>query len=236
MINKKKIIMADFEFDDFEENIENFDSEEEVEDNMSNVDSEDLNEENSDNENNESDNEAGNAKAVNDDDNEVSIFFDEDNDNDIDNDGIRKSISLDSDEYVRINDYKNENIKRISKSGVISLLSSITTYLKEGNRLLDNLPFKYPDSTPESMAIMSIIANTHPFVRVIKDKRIESDLEDWLIPLKQVLRVVDSNTIIMFPKDMIDNFPIFKKRLFFDDISKEEIDEIKAFKKKYNLN
>jgi len=221
--------MADFDDEDFDDNFNETDSDEEENENISDVDSDDIESDNS-NSDNESDNENILVKKKNDDED-----VEEDENFDDNDPGKKSSLGNIDDEIQRINDFKRENIQRISKSGIIALLAQNTIYLKGGNRSLNNFNFKYPGMTHESSTIVDILCETHPFIRFINNIKIPFIRENYILALKLVLRPAESNTTIMFTNDFIENFPIFKKNLFNDYILQEELDEIDAFKAKHGL-
>lgn len=133
--------------------------------------------------------------------------------------------------------YKKNNIEMFSKLGMISYLCNVVDYIKNGGDLIDNRnDVKYPDDTEESYAFESIILDTIPFEYIVNKHLINVPVENKIICLKMALRCVDENKKIFFTKNFTERFPNFKKNLFNNNISLEEIEEIKQNKIKYNIN
>lgn len=135
-----------------------------------------------------------------------------------------------------IQKYKRMNIESFSPLGVISLISNLVIYIKQGGKMLDGRSnFTYPDTTEESYAIESIILQTHPFVYMENGNLVTPNYMSQLICLKKVLRIVLHDTKHFFTKDFKNNFPVLIRNIFNDKISKEELDEIDNVRTKYNI-
>lgn len=138
--------------------------------------------------------------------------------------------------YNLIQSYKKENMENFSKLGIVSLLTNLVHYIKNGGSMLDGREnFDYPNETEESYAFESIILQTTPFVYVVNNKIINLKHESVLLCLKQKLRCVSLDKTNFFTPVFTKTFPIFVQNLFNDSISKEEWDEIEMVKKSKNI-
>lgn len=135
-----------------------------------------------------------------------------------------------------IQKYKRMNIECFSTLGMISLISNLVIYIKQGGKMLDGRSnFTYPDTTEESYAIESIILQTHPFVYMENGHIVSPNYISQLICLKKVLRIVLHDTKYIFTKDFKKNFPVLIKNIFNNNISKEELDEVDSVRTKYDI-
>lgn len=131
---------------------------------------------------------------------------------------------------------KKENIKNVPPITVINLLSVIVEYIKKNGKLLDGrTSYNYPDVTEESIAIESIILDTHPFELVINKHQININKDHLYVSLKNCLRCASSDNKIFFPKEFTEKWIEFVSNLFNDSISEKEKEEIKKYKELINI-
>lgn len=136
----------------------------------------------------------------------------------------------------KIKAYKKENIEMFSKLGMISYLCNTVDYVKNGGFMIDNRnDLEYPNDTEESYVFESILTDTIPFEYIVNKKLINISHENKIICLKMALRCVDENKKIFFPENFRNRFPLFKKNLFNNNVSKEEFEEIKKIKNKISI-
>lgn len=134
-------------------------------------------------------------------------------------------------EYLkRIEEHKLNFLKRVSKNEIIEHLSANIYMVKNGGRLIENTKtYNYFDTTEEGEVIESLLLNTNPTVSVkygLQFKLDDYDYKEFLINFKNLLRPVYNNEAII-TNNLKEKFPLFFKNIFVDDISTEELNELK---------
>lgn len=148
-----------------------------------------------------------------------------------------KNKNIKSDVYKKIEEYKKMNMENGSKYLIISLMSNLSIFIKNGGSMLDGREiFDYPNETEESYIIESLLLNTQPMENIVNNYLINLNHESIIINLKQALTCVLKFDKIFFTPDLRKNFPIFIKNIFNYSVSEEEWEEINKVKKMRNIN